>query len=41
MSWARSNSMTATYTSGAKVENGKLTLPIQKNDVETTGSVAQ
>ena len=26
-------------TSGAKVENGKLTLPIQKNDVETTGSV--
>ncbi len=27
------------YTSGAKVENGKLTLPIQKNDVETTGSV--
>ena len=27
------------YTSGAKVENGKLTLPIQKNDVESTGSV--
>ena len=27
------------YTSGAKVENGELTLPIQKNDVETTGSV--
>ena len=27
------------YTSGAKVENGKLILPIQKNDVETTGSV--
>ena len=27
------------YTSGAKVENGKLTLPIQKNDVKTTGSV--
>lgn len=27
------------YTSGAKVENGKLTLPIQKNDVTTTGSV--
>ena len=27
------------YTSGAKVKNGKLTLPIQKNDVETTGSV--
>ena len=27
------------YTSGAKVENGALTLPIQKNDVETTGSV--
>lgn len=27
------------YTSGAKVENGKLTLPIQKNDVATTGSV--
>ena len=27
------------YTDGAKVENGKLTLPIQKNDVETTGSV--
>ena len=27
------------YTSGAKVENGKLTLPIQKNDVGTTGSV--
>ena len=27
------------YTGGAKVENGKLTLPIQKNDVETTGSV--
>ena len=26
-------------TGGAKVENGKLTLPIQKNDVETTGSV--
>ena len=26
------------YTGGAKVENGKLTLPIQKNDVETTGS---
>ena len=27
------------YTGGAKVENGKLTLPIQKNDVATTGSV--
>ena len=27
------------YTSGAKVENGKLTLPIQKNDVKTIGSV--
>ena len=27
------------YTSGAKVENGELTLAIQKNDVETTGSV--
>ena len=27
------------YTSGAKVENDELTLPIQKNDVETTGSV--
>ncbi len=27
------------YTSGAKVENGELTLPIQKNDVETTGPV--
>ena len=27
------------YISGAKVENGELTLPIQKNDVETTGSV--
>ena len=27
------------HTGGAKVENGKLTLPIQKNDVETTGSV--
>ena len=27
------------YTSGAKVENGKLILPIQKNDVTTTGSV--
>ena len=27
------------YTSGAKVENGKLTLPIQKNGVATTGSV--
>ena len=27
------------YTSGAKVENGALTLPIQKNDVETVGSV--
>ena len=27
------------YTSGAKVENGKLTLPIQKNDEKTTGSV--
>ena len=27
------------YTSGAKVENGELTLPIQKNDVKTTGSV--
>ena len=27
------------YTSGAKVENGELTLPIQKNDMETTGSV--
>ena len=27
------------YTGGAKVENGKLTLPIQKNDVESTGSV--
>ena len=27
------------YTSGTKVENGALTLPIQKNDVETTGPV--
>ena len=27
------------YTGGAKAENGELTLPIQKNDVETTGSV--
>ena len=27
------------YTSGAEVENGKLILPIQKNDVETTDSV--
>ena len=27
------------YTDGAKVENGKLILPIQKNDVKTTGSV--
>ena len=27
------------YTSGAKVENGELTLPIQKNDVKTTGPV--
>ena len=27
------------YTGGAKVENGELTLPVQKNDVETTGSV--
>ena len=27
------------YTSGAKVENGKLMLSIQKNNVETTGSV--
>ena len=27
------------YTSGAKVENGELTLPIQKNDVETTDPV--
>ena len=27
------------YTGGAKVENGELTLPLQKNDVETTGSV--
>lgn len=27
------------YTSGAKAENGELTLPIQKNDVKTTGSV--
>ena len=27
------------YASGAKVENGKLTLPIQKNDVKITGSV--
>ena len=27
------------YTSGAKVENGALTLPIQENDVETTGPV--
>ena len=27
------------YTGGAKVENGALTLPIQENDVETTGSV--
>ena len=27
------------YTSGAKVENGKLILPIQKNDVKITGSV--
>ena len=27
------------YTSGANVENGELILPIQKNDVKTTGSV--
>ena len=27
------------YTGGAKVENGALTLPIQENDVETTGFV--
>ena len=27
------------YTGGAKVENGALTLPIQKNDVKTIGSV--
>ena len=27
------------YTDGAKVENGKLILPIQKNDVKTTGPV--
>ena len=27
------------YTDGAKVEDGKLTLPIQKNDVKTPGSV--
>ena len=27
------------YTSGAKVEDGKLILPIQKNDVKTTGPV--
>ena len=27
------------YTSGAKVEDGKLILPIQKNDVKTIGSV--
>ena len=27
------------YTDGAKVEDGKLILPIQKNDVKTTGSV--
>ena len=27
------------YTSGAKLQNGALTLPIQKNDVETTGPV--
>ena len=27
------------YTDGARVENGELTLPIQKNDMETTGSV--
>ena len=27
------------YADGAKVEDGKLILPIQKNDVETTGSV--
>ena len=27
------------YTSGANVENGELTLPIQKNDVGTTGPV--
>ena len=27
------------YADGAKVEDGKLTLPIQKNDVKTTGSV--
>ena len=27
------------YTGGAKVENGKLILPIQKNDVKTTDSV--
>ena len=27
------------YTSGAKVENGELTLPIDKNPVTTTGSI--
>ena len=27
------------YTEGARVEDGKLILPIQKNDVKTTGSV--
>lgn len=27
------------YTGGAKVENGKLILPIKKNDVKTTGPV--
>lgn len=27
------------YANGAKVEDGKLILPIQKNDVKTTGSV--
>ena len=27
------------YADGAKVEDGKLILPIQKNDMETTGSV--
>ena len=27
------------YADGAKVEDGKLTLPIQKSDVKTTGSV--
>ena len=27
------------YTGGAKMENGKLILPIQKNDVKTTGPV--